>query len=149
MEEACFHASEEVILSLFFQFWKKSQFVYLAMRNVLWFSLNSYKLFGEIQTLKLGLIIAWFIEILGSSINHVVKILGIFDPPIPPSWSLLLNKAYVMKWSLGKPPYPSTVHMVYEWPNWGRGGIIINSEGTYNVNSRTFPYSTFVKTFIA
>ena len=33
MEEACFHASEEVILSLFFQFWKKSQFVYLAMRN--------------------------------------------------------------------------------------------------------------------
>ena len=83
MEEACFHASEEVILSLFFQFWKKSQFVYLAMRNVLWFSLNSYKLFGEIQTLKLGLIIAWFIEILGSSINHVVKILGIFDPPSP------------------------------------------------------------------
>ena len=36
----------------------------------------------------------------GSSINHVVKILGIFDPP-PPSWPLLLNKAYVIKWSFG------------------------------------------------
>ena len=83
MEEACFHASEEVILSLFFQFWKKSQFVYLAMRNVLWFSLNSYKLFGEIQTLKLGLIIAWFIEIFwvwrrrsSSMRNEVVPTLG-------------------------------------------------------------------------
>ena len=30
---------------------------------------------------------------LGTSINHVVKI---FDPP--PSWSLLLNKAYAIKW---------------------------------------------------
>ena len=37
---------------------------------------------------------------LGSSINHVVTFLGIFDPP-PPSWSLLLNKAYVIKWSFG------------------------------------------------
>ena len=44
----------------------------------------------------------WFIE-QGSSINHVVKILGIFDPP---SWSLLLNKAYVIKWSFGQPPSP-------------------------------------------
>ena len=35
-----------------------------------------------------------------SSINHVVKILVIFDP-LPPSWSLLLNKAYVIKWSFG------------------------------------------------
>ena len=26
-----------------------------------------------------------------------------FDPP-PPSWSLLLNKAYVIKWSFGYPP---------------------------------------------
>ena len=37
---------------------------------------------------------------LGASINHVVKILGIFDP-FPPSWSLLLNKAYVLKWLFG------------------------------------------------
>ena len=36
----------------------------------------------------------------GSFINPVVKILGIFDPP-PPSWSLLLNKAHVIKWSFG------------------------------------------------
>ena len=37
----------------------------------------------------------------GSPINnHMVKILGIFDLP-PPSWSLLLNKAYVIKWSFG------------------------------------------------
>ena len=34
----------------------------------------------------------------GLSINHVVKILVFFDPP---SWSLLLNKAYVIKWSFG------------------------------------------------
>ena len=38
----------------------------------------------------------------GSSINHVVKFLGIFDiPPFPSSWLILLNKAYVMKWSFG------------------------------------------------
>ena len=36
----------------------------------------------------------------GSFINHVVKFLRIFDP-LPPSWSLLLNKAYVIKWSFG------------------------------------------------
>ena len=47
--------------------------------------------------------------------RYVVNILGIFDPP-PPSWSLLLNKAYVIKWSFGQPPYPSTVHVVYECP---------------------------------
>ena len=41
----------------------------------------------------------------GSFINHVVKFLGIFDP-LPPSWSLLLNKAYVIKWSFGQPPLP-------------------------------------------
>ena len=28
------------------------------------------------------------------------QIFGIFVPP-PPSWSLLLNKAYVIKWSFG------------------------------------------------
>ena len=44
-------------------------------------------------------------QIMGSSINHVVTFLGIFDPP-PPSWSLLLNKAYVIKWSFGQPPSP-------------------------------------------
>ena len=33
----------------------------------------------------------------GTFINHVVNFLGIFDP-FPPSWSLLLNKAYVLKW---------------------------------------------------
>ena len=32
----------------------------------------------------------------GSFIKHVVKILGIFDL-LPPSWSLLLNNAYVLK----------------------------------------------------
>ena len=45
----------------------------------------------------------------------MVKFLGIFDP-IPTPWSLLLNKAYVIKWSFGQPPSPSTVHVVYEWP---------------------------------
>ena len=35
----------------------------------------------------------------GLSINHV----GIFAPP-PPSWSLLLNKPYVIKWKFGSPP---------------------------------------------
>ena len=35
-----------------------------------------------------------------SFINPVVKFLGIFDP-LPPSWSLLLNKTYVIKWSFG------------------------------------------------
>ena len=41
-----------------------------------------------------------------SSINHVVNNLGIFDPPPTPSWSLLLNKAYVLKWSFEYPPPP-------------------------------------------
>ena len=31
---------------------------------------------------------------------------GYFWPPLPPSWSLLLNKAYVIKWSFGQPPVP-------------------------------------------
>ena len=38
----------------------------------------------------------------GSSINDVVKILGIFDP-LPP---FTMNKAYVIKWSLGYYPLP-------------------------------------------
>ena len=54
---------------------------------------------------------------MGSSINHVVTFLGIFDSP-PPSWSLLLYKSYVIKWSFGQPPSPSTVHVVYECPPW-------------------------------
>ena len=33
------------------------------------------------------------------------QIFGYFDP-LPPSWSLLLNKAYVIKWSFGQPPLP-------------------------------------------
>ena len=48
----------------------------------------------------------------------MVQNLGIFNPT-PPSWSLFLNKAYVIKWwSFGKPPLPSTVHVhvVYVWP---------------------------------
>ena len=50
---------------------------------------------------------------MGSSINHVAKFYGIFGPLLP-SWSLLLDKAYVIKWSNGlHPPSPSTVHVVY------------------------------------
>ena len=41
----------------------------------------------------------------GSFIKHVVKILGIFDL-LPPSWSLLLNNAYVIKWSFGWLTHP-------------------------------------------
>ena len=33
-----------------------------------------------------------------------------------PSWSLFLNKAYVIKWSFGLPLPPSNDHVVYEWP---------------------------------
>ena len=47
---------------------------------------------------------------LGSSINHVVKFLDILTP-LPPLWSLLLNKAYVIKWSFGLPPQLSTWFM--------------------------------------
>ena len=55
-----------------------------------------------------------------SSINHVVKILVIFDPPPP-----LIIKAYIIQRSVGKkqkglveqPPRPQlTVHVVYECP---------------------------------
>ena len=38
------------------------------------------------------------------------QIFGYFDPP-PASWSLLLNKAYVTKWSFGYPPPPQ----LYTW----------------------------------
>ena len=31
------------------------------------------------------------------------QIFGYFDPTPPPSWSLLLNKARVLKWSFGYP----------------------------------------------
>ena len=37
---------------------------------------------------------------LGSSIYHVVKFLGILTPLLP-SWSLIRNNAYVIKWSFG------------------------------------------------
>ena len=36
---------------------------------------------------------------LGSSINHVVKF-WVFFTILPPSWPLLLNRAYIIKWSL-------------------------------------------------
>ena len=49
----------------------------------------------------------------GSSINHLVNFLGIFDPRSP-SWSLLLNKTYVIKWSFGKPQPPP--QLVYGCP---------------------------------
>ena len=38
-----------------------------------------------------------------------------FDPP-PPLWTILLNRAYVVIWTFGKPPSPYHVHMVYECP---------------------------------
>ena len=46
-------------------------------------------------------------------INHVDRILDFFDPP-PPLWTILLNRAYVVIWTFGKPPSPCLVHMVYE-----------------------------------
>ena len=36
----------------------------------------------------------------GASINHVDSFLEMFDPP-PPSWAILLNKAYVVTWTFG------------------------------------------------
>ena len=47
------------------------------------------------------------VPLLGSSINHVDRFLNIFDP-LPPSWIILLNKAYVVIWTFGKPPSPLT-----------------------------------------
>ena len=49
---------------------------------------------------------------MGLFINHVVKFLRIFDSP-PPSWPILLNKAYVIKLSFGKSPPSSNVQGVY------------------------------------
>ena len=51
---------------------------------------------------------------MGSSINHVVKILGIFDPP---SWSILQNKAYVIKWSFGLTPSPNCSRGLWMTPS--------------------------------
>ena len=31
---------------------------------------------------------------------------GVFEPP-PPLWTILLNKAYVVIWTFGKPPSPA------------------------------------------
>ena len=42
-------------------------------------------------------------------------ILDIFDP-LPPLWTILLNKAYVVIWTFGNPPLPYHVHMVHECP---------------------------------
>ena len=39
---------------------------------------------------------------------------GYCDPP-PPSWSLLLNKAYVIKWSFGLPPSPPLPPQLSTW----------------------------------
>ena len=53
----------------------------------------------------------------GSSINHMVKILGIFDPP-PSTWSLLLNNVYVMKWSFGYTSPPQLFTWFMNDPLW-------------------------------
>ena len=56
------------------------------------------------------------IILLGSSINHMVKFLGIFSIPLS-YWPLLLNKAInVIKWWFGSPPPSSAVHVVYRSP---------------------------------
>ena len=49
----------------------------------------------------------------GSSINHVDNFLDIF---LPPSflWTILLNEAYAVIRTFGKPLPPLHVHMVYE-----------------------------------
>ena len=57
-----------------------------------------------------------YVSSLGSCINHVVKIFGIYciyETPL--FWSLLQNKAYVIKWSFVKiSPLPhKTDHVVY------------------------------------
>ena len=43
------------------------------------------------------------------------RFLEIFDP-LPPLWTILLNKAYVVIWTFGIPPPPCHVHMGYECP---------------------------------
>ena len=51
----------------------------------------------------------------GSFINHVIKFLGIFDPPPPFVVSFTINEAYVIEWSffqpLPAPPQLSTWFM--------------------------------------
>ena len=37
--------------------------------------------------------------------NHVDRQFDIFDPS--PLWTVLLNKAYVVIWTVGKPPSPT------------------------------------------
>ena len=39
-----------------------------------------------------------------------------FFDPLPPLRTILVNKAYVIIWTFGKPPSPCCVHMVYECP---------------------------------
>ena len=50
----------------------------------------------------------------------LMTILGVIHKPRgqnfdSPSWSLLINMTYVIKWSFDQPPSPSTVHVVYGW----------------------------------
>ena len=59
-----------------------------------------------------------------SSINHVVKFLGIFDPPSL-SWSLLLNQAYVINW-------------LFEYPlNCPRGLCMTTKKGLFFILNRS------------
>ena len=51
----------------------------------------------------------------GSFINHVDRNLD-FLTPLPPLWTILLNRAYVVIWTFGKPLSPCHVHMVCECP---------------------------------
>ena len=60
---------------------------------------------------------------------------GYFWPP-PPSWSLLLNKVYVIKWSLANPLSSLTVHViyvVYGWPHIRQDFGICNKDTTRDV----------------
>ena len=52
----------------------------------------------------------------GGPINHVDTFLRTFLNPLPPKWSILQNKAYVVIWTFGKLSSPCHDHMVYEWP---------------------------------
>ena len=56
-----------------------------------------------------------------------------FLTPIPPLWTTLLNKAYVVTWTFGKPPSPCHVHMVYDWPL-KRLKVIRNCHSYFNVS---------------
>ena len=40
----------------------------------------------------------------GLFINHVDRNLDFYDPPLPPLWTILLNRAYVVIWTISKPP---------------------------------------------